>query len=876
MVKPLDKIKSIYKETSDCFSTKVRVVSDSSVNLARSQPTLCQRTTAVLRGLDLVLEHHGAPSLIREELDNQLHSYLDISSDEKEWLSRTKYVLTFFLSKYLRNPLPSPPSVDFKPTGSLRRWLKARCNAFNRKNTHLWYSWLQCKRCTLPLSEDFVQSSYKKHFEALTTKDPATPNVITDVQGRSFNDPDTVKAIMEMPIFVRLLDKIRKELKDNLEKTPPFTEFFPSGGACFEASRKWDGQFGQLYSEVLPNREIPKTIMKAGLEPPDVLYRLPLTTDLWSMGYFPRIYSKGKVLFNQVIEKRVPYGFELWNSMRYDTIQNELIKETRNGGKPPCTVHALLEPNKARLITKGRARLQYYNKRLQKTLHSIMRKLNCFRLMGRPFSPDDLIDLTLKAHPKDLWHSIDYSAATDNLSYRYSSSILNYIIQDIPNYDQDMATYCLGPHELHYPTVNERGEWEGIHCWGTMTNGQLMGGILSFPILCLANLGLYLLVTERIQLGWTDQERLNHVLVNGDDMLYAAPAGTITVHEYYGSLIGLDLTPDKTYVHDTYLNINSTSAHYDLKKIWTYYEEIDIDDLRYELLHSNEAVNSDNHGRSLIYEPARSRSNHTPWQINYLNAGLFFGQHKVQGEMHSESSTGDEFIPYLAEEYQYYQDDIPKDLYDKLVNLGIQGEFSDLHRILEGRSTFWNSKSLSQIKLQRLLNKGGLSDDFDNLVSSLNTVINGCLPGKSSEILSKYLKFNSDNLKRECLGIYEYHGKQRLFTRNLFIPICLGGMGIVLPSAFKTKMSAVQKAVARSCLMKLSEGKQVPLCSQRPLPGYELKKIEDLYRAPWCRRISEPVVFETRDSKLTYPLSKDRILSFAAERYSINPSSYTF
>jgi hypothetical protein len=57
---------------------------------------------------------------------------------------------------------------------------------------------------------------------------------------------------------------------------------------------------------------------------------------------------------------------------------------------------------------------------------------------------------------------------------------------------------------------------------GLMKRGQLMGSILSFPILCLANLGLYLRVTQESQRNWTDKQRLDAVLVNGDDMLYVA------------------------------------------------------------------------------------------------------------------------------------------------------------------------------------------------------------------------------------------------------------------------------------------------------------------------------------------------------------------
>jgi hypothetical protein len=132
-----------------------------------------------------------------------------------------------------------------------------------------------------------------------------------------------------------------------------------------------------------------------------------------------------------------------------------------------------------------------------------------------------------------------------------------------------------------------------------MKSGQLMGSILSFPILCLANLGVYLLNTQEIHKNWTDQERLDAVLINGDDMLYASPVDLWPSHIKIGNAVGLKMSVGKAYHHSEYLNVNSTSVHYDL---------------------------SQNHkvGRTV-----------TPFQIDFLNTGLFFGQSKV---MNNEAS----------------------------------------------------------------------------------------------------------------------------------------------------------------------------------------------------------------------------------------------
>jgi len=133
-----------------------------------------------------------------------------------------------------------------------------------------------------------------------------------------------------------------------------------------------------------------------------------------------------------------------------------------------------------------------------------------------------------------------------------------------------------------------------------------MGSILSFPLLCLANLGVYLLTTKWLQESWSFEERLNSVLINGDDMLYCAPPDLWPLHEEIGNKVGLKMSLGKAYHHPVYSNVNSVSCHYNLKV----------------------------------------RDESTPWQINFLNTGLYYGQHKVQdrvegAEAQEHSSTAD-------------------------------------------------------------------------------------------------------------------------------------------------------------------------------------------------------------------------------------------
>jgi len=120
-----------------------------------------------------------------------------------------------------------------------------------------------------------------------------------------------------------------------------------------------------------------------------------------------------------------------------------------------------------------------------------------------------------------------------------------------------------------------------------------MGSILSFPILCLANLGTYLVTMRPVHSSevWSTKEILSHVLVNGDDMVYAGPRALWERQIKIAGDIGLKMSIGKAYHHRTYLNINSTSVHYGLHL---------------------------------------DRDREVPYEIPYFNTGLFYGVHKVQ------------------------------------------------------------------------------------------------------------------------------------------------------------------------------------------------------------------------------------------------------
>jgi hypothetical protein len=710
------------KHIADCKTEAEHVFGLPSCS-SDSMVEIPHRTNAVIRGLALIMVHHGASCEIIALMSSSLRNHLDTFTAEDVWLKHIKYILTYPLAKYLRNELPSPPSdsAPWQPSGPLKQWMSRRLMCYNNQNTHLWYSWFQAKRSSLPASDEIVQATYDKHLATLTKVDPGLEN------------KKTVSRILNNKLFNEVLESISKEVSKTLRTTPVFEEHTPSRSASFEKTRKEMGSFGFLR------------------EAAEIDYILS-PSELEKMVFVPRLFSSKSLAYeaNVVVEVRAPSGREDWSSLRHHIESIDLSANLN------CTIQGILEPMKVRVISKGNAVPYYSCKPLQKALHGAIRHLPPFRLTGKTFCPTDMIDLYQKVRPTDEWFSIDYSAATDGLSWQYAGAIFAQVIRRLPHWQQALALKVLGPHNLHYPVEIGR---PCIQFKGVMTNGQLMGSVLSFPILCLANLGVYLDVTEQSQADWTAEERLNHVLVNGDDMVYAADPSLWPTHCSVAGQVGLEMTVGKAYRHRSYANINSTSVNYNIQSC----ERTD-------------------------FNPE------TPYQIDYLNTGLFFGQRKIQGN-------SEEGKQILTKESNLVETDV-----------------------LEG-----------------MLRKIGLSlADDKYLCTSLPKLLEGARPGRGRSILKQFLTLHKDTIRREQTAVYKVHGKANLFSRNLFLPISMGGFGVPIPNKnWKWKVKPIQVAVIK----KIISQNGLTVNFSRPIRGFEPIGIDGEVTSPWVLKEADVQIF---------------------------------
>jgi len=188
----------------------------------------------------------------------------------------------------------------------------------------------------------------------------------------------------------------------------------------------------------------------------------------------------------------------------------------------------ILEPLKGRIITKPADGDYMDFVQIQTFLFQKLSKRREFALVGRPVSVEDIHWVGGSWEFGKKFNSGDYSGATDNLSGVLSKKILKFILSFCsPKFvERCLATFCnakidysrIGMTERDTPWANYYPENWRCNDLGVVeqANGQLMGHILSFPILCIANYISFRYVY------WQLEKPAPNVLVNGDDILFCA------------------------------------------------------------------------------------------------------------------------------------------------------------------------------------------------------------------------------------------------------------------------------------------------------------------------------------------------------------------
>jgi hypothetical protein len=216
----------------------------------------------------------------------------------------------------------------------------------------------------------------------------------------------------------------------------------------------------------------------------------------------------------------------------------------------------LAEPLKVRVITAGEANTKVLQP-LQKVMWASLGQFPQFSLT-HGVKNLELYDIEERDDPEifhrmeaeinriftneseNTWLSGDYTAATDNLPMWVTEALMEGILDHIDHQPtKDWARWEIGPHQIEYPKSNVPS--------GTQNSGQLMGSLLSFPLLCLAN--AFIVEYSGI--------KPNEYLVNGDDIVAHTNPTAIANWKINAPRIGLSLSLGKNFVSNDFCTVNS-------------------------------------------------------------------------------------------------------------------------------------------------------------------------------------------------------------------------------------------------------------------------------------------------------------------------------
>jgi len=211
--------------------------------------------------------------------------------------------------------------------------------------------------------------------------------------------------------------------------------------------------------------------------------------------------------------------------------------------------YAIPEPLKVRMITKGHP-LTWALKPLQLALFEALKH---FPIFEPCWDPD--YDASRFHQLGQLSVSGDYSSATDGLNQRLTRIVGRKLAEKYP----ELSEYILAGTSSHRVLYNKRLQSEVFSSFTVddsicnsviQNNGQLMGSLLSFPILCLVN---------AFSLARVRKQRLTELdcLIHGDDITFVSEEEEIKEWKAFASSLGLEPSVGKNYQSSRWFTIDS-------------------------------------------------------------------------------------------------------------------------------------------------------------------------------------------------------------------------------------------------------------------------------------------------------------------------------
>lgn len=501
--------------------------------------------------------------------------------------SEFKVSVNIAFAMYTGTEEPEPSMVntrlEFFPR-RLRVYLKHMCSRsfrnFKLKELVIINSLFQgLKKGLLPIRPDAIDQGLLKHKRALTS-DPEVP----DYKG--------------MNILKGLDEVLRREfpsLKSVWSSTGRLVN--PLGcHATVESSRSSGGQVGAVSFAEKESDVTDSSCKKSQFKfihwtkEGFLDYEQPkgISNFLWllSESTFPSLVghqrsssSPDEILINEqcyFTDRDLHESLDAW--MRKDA----------NRWRPLVQPSVVIEPLKGRIITKPRVGEYRKFPELQGKLWDFLQDFPQFGLTGRSVTEEDIWHIAADWDVGKGFKSGDFSGATDNLKGRISELILDFCLEesDISFEDQFLIKESFLHSLVDYskvPVSETGGLFDLYQHWectdsGTVvqTNGQLMGHLLSFPILCIAN---YIIFTWTFEFAMG--KKAPSVLVNGDDILFICSRAENEIWKTVNRQCGFIPSLGKDLWSDQVAQINSVLFRISTSQIDGKYFVRSIDEVPY-------------------------------------------------------------------------------------------------------------------------------------------------------------------------------------------------------------------------------------------------------------------------------------------------------
>lgn len=344
--------------------------------------------------------------------------------------------------------------------------------------------------------------------------------------------PDTgirnTKSILTNELMHEEIKRTVKEIfiDSSFTDVERYAPFFPSTSANYIRSRSGGGAVGEIMKDYELMEGLKYVGTKVNIFGSD---EDGFTIDSDSLDH---LYSNWKILYERMFSKaitEIPYAEPV----------------------------ALAEALKVRVITKGPPMLNTVLKPLQKFLWSKMKVQPTFELIGKWVSTEFLAKRlgSVLSDTNFGFLSVDYKDATNKLRGDLSEVCANEISRCISLSEDERMLFirALTGHMIVNPDDPEQSK--------PQLNGQLMGSIISFPILCIINAAILRLVRE-IDCNRKFTLKDSNIIVNGDDGLLKSSRLGMEVWKKIGQFCGLAPSVGKVYYSRKFFNINSTTYEY--------------------------------------------------------------------------------------------------------------------------------------------------------------------------------------------------------------------------------------------------------------------------------------------------------------------------